>query len=548
MVKVEILKIIYYCRQFGIKRLIQHFWNRIFKRQSKNYAKWFKKHMASPKELENQRGVIFSTRPLISILIINQNSKDVDRTLASIQNQTYDNWELFSYQTQETDGYLAVIDAGVELTPDAFYQCVTHINLRVNTDWIYTDGDLVDWKTDIHVLGLFKPDFSIDYLRSNNYIGPFCLIRKSLLQKYNFNSSFDSVWLYDIYLHLYELTNNVFHIPEVLYHDNASKYDASGLKIINKSLDEKERLILSEHFKRCHIKAEIYNSGIAGIHDVVYSIAGKPLVSIIIPNCNHMEDLKRCIESFEKSIYSNYEIIIVENNSEDTSIFQYYASLNQNLIRVRVLKWKQPFNYSAINNYAVQEAFGDYLLFLNNDTELIDVSGIERMVANCQRDDVGIVGAKLFYPDKSIQHAGTIVGYGGTAAHAFSGLRVHHRGYLAREMIQQDMSAVTAACMMVKRNVFQAVGGFDENIAVAFNDVDFCLKVRQIGMKVIFIPNVTLYHYESKSRGVEDTPEKLRRYNKEVYILRERWKLFMERGDPFYNHNLTLEREMFTPK
>ena len=275
---------------------------------------------------------------------------------------------------------------------------------------------------------------------------------------------------------------------------------------------------------------------------MTYPVKDNPLISIIIPNKDQRDTLKQCLDSVERrSTYQNYEILVVENNSEEAETFAYYEELKQKK-NVRVLTWGGEFNYSAINNFAVREAKGEYLVFLNNDIQVITPGWLEELLANCQRPEVGIVGAKLYYPDDTIQHAGVIIGMGGVAGHAFRGMKRSRTGYLHKASLQMDYSAVTAACMMVERSVFEAIGGFEEALVVAFNDVDLCLRVCQKGYLVVYNPHVELYHYESKSRGADDSKEKVNRFKQETEFMKTRWRDLLKKGDPYYNKNLTLSK------
>ena len=273
-----------------------------------------------------------------------------------------------------------------------------------------------------------------------------------------------------------------------------------------------------------------------------YPVKEEPLISIIIPNKDEKESLKACLESiWEKSTYKNYEILIVENNSQTSEIFRYYEELKEQK-KAKILYWKQGFNYAAINNFAVKEAKGQYYLFLNNDITVIAPNWMEEMLGNCQREEVGAVGAKLYYPDNTIQHAGCVVGLGGIAGHLFINMPRNRTGYLHKASIQQDLSAVTAACIMVKKEAFEKAGGFTEELAVAFNDVDLCLKIRKNGYLIVYNPAVEMYHMESKTRGAEDSKEKVRRFQKEIEYMRCHWIEILKNGDPCYNKNLSLTK------
>ncbi len=301
------------------------------------------------------------------------------------------------------------------------------------------------------------------------------------------------------------------------------------------------RRALEEHYQRLNIPASVENTDIFGIYRTVMKVQGNPMVSVIILNKDHIDDLETCVTSIvEKTRYPDYEILVIENNSEHQETFDYYEELEARCDRVRVLTWTDSFNYASINNFGARHARGDYLILLNNDIEVIAPGWMEEMLGYCQRRDVGIVGAKLFYPDDTIQHAGVVIGMGGIAGHILCRADGKEYGYNARLVTTQDISAVTAACLMISREDFDSIGGFDERYTVAFNDIDLCLKVREQGKLVVFNPYVTLYHYESKSRGLEDTPEKLERFRTEVEYFQQKWKDILKNGDPYYNVNLTL--------
>ena len=288
---------------------------------------------------------------------------------------------------------------------------------------------------------------------------------------------------------------------------------------------EAGRRAIEAHYSRIGVPAAVENAAFYGMYRTKYDWKEKPLVSIIIPNKDHRKDLETCVNSIlEKTTYPNIEFIIVENNSTE----------------------QETFNYSKINNFGADAAKGSYLLLLNNDTEMIDGGAIGEMLGYCMRGDVGIVGAKLLYEDETIQHAGVVLGFCGTAGHSFIGKPRYDTGYFGRILCAQDYSAVTAPCMMVKRSVFDEVGGLTEELAVAFNDIDFCLKVRKTGKLVVYDPYAEWFHYESKSRGYEDSPEKVERFNDEVDTLLRSWREIIEQGDPYYNPNLTLDNSDFS--
>jgi GT2 family glycosyltransferase len=336
------------------------------------------------------------------------------------------------------------------------------------------------------------------------------------------------------------MAGKIVHIPRVLYHwrvHSASTADNPASKLYAYEAGKKA---IEGNLARCGEEGTVTLRSDYGFYDVDYKLRGTPLVSILIPNKDQADTLRTCLESIKKKcMYPSYEILIIENNSTEEATFSYYKELEAQ--GIRVLKYpKQGFNYSAINNFGVKEAKGEYLLFLNNDMEIITPDFMEKMVSNLQRPQIGAVGAKLYYPDNTVQHAGIIIGIGGIAGHAFLGLARGRSGYLHKASLQMNVSAVTAACMMMKKEVFEEVGGFEEELSVAFNDVDLCLRIGKAGYKIVYNPHVELYHYESKSRGAEDDEKKVRRFQSEIEFMRSRWIGLLKAGDPCYNPNLTL--------
>ena len=301
------------------------------------------------------------------------------------------------------------------------------------------------------------------------------------------------------------------------------------------------RRAIKEHYQRMGIDASVEMTERPGWYRSYVKIQDNPKISIIIPNKDHIEDLELCLFSLTKrSTYKNYEILIVENNSEKPETFEYYKKLPDRYPKVKVLTWEKEFNYSAINNFPAKQAEGVYLLFLNNDVEILTPQWIEEMLQICQQKDVAITGAKLYYPDDTIQHAGVVLGLGGIAGHIMCKASREDPGYFGRTVTVQEISAVTAACMMIRTEDFWNAGGFDETFQVAFNDIDLCMKVRAAGKKIVFTPYAELYHYESKSRGLEDTPEKQFRFDKEVKAFEAKWSEQLAKGDPYYSPNLSV--------
>ena len=344
-----------------------------------------------------------------------------------------------------------------------------------------------------------------------------------------------------------EVSRGIRHIPKVLYHWRSHPDSTSENPASKRYAFEAGQRALQAHFDRTGIAAKVSMGAYPGLYRVTYVIPDQePLVSIIIPNKDHADDLRKCVSSIlELSSYRNFEFIIVENGSQTEEIFECYKELGERCENFTVLTWNEGFNYSAINNFGAAKARGEYLLFLNNDTQMTDPDLIAELVGPCLRPEVGAVGARLFYEDGTIQHAGVIIGYGGIAGHAFQGMGGAENGYFSRIICQSDLSAVTAACMLVKRSAFEKAGGFDPVLAVAFNDIDLCLKLRREGYLIVYNPFAVMNHYESKSRGMEDTPGKIARFNKEADVLLRRWADILKNGDPYYNPNLSLDRVDF---
>ena len=448
-----------------------------------------------------------------------------------------------------TGEYIALFDHDDLLHPSALYEVMRAI-CEHGADFIYTDENTFSEEPRDAYNPHFKPDFSPDTLRSYNYICHLSVFSRELLDSVGyFRSEYDGSQDYDLILRLTEKAKKVFHIRKILYYWRAHKNSVAqdvGAKPYTVTAAKKA---LAAHLERCGLKGEVLDSSVPTTYHIKYEIDGNPLISVIIPNKDHTDDLDICLESlYEKSLYKNFEVIIVENNSTEKETLEYYEALTKKHGNIKIVKWEGNFNYSAINNFGVSYAKGEYILLLNNDVEIINGSCLEEMLMFAQRKDVGAVGAKLYYSDDTVQHAGVILGLGGTAGHAHKHFGRSHPGYMARASIAQNLTACTAACLMMRRDVFDEVGGLTEELAVAFNDIDFCMKVRQKGYLVVYNPYAELYHYESKSRGLEDTPEKLERFHKEIRTFETRWPEIMKNGDPYYNPNLSLETQDFSLK
>lgn len=475
--------------------------------------------------------------------------------------------------------WIAFLDHDDLLAPDALFEAVSMIQKGVCDatgglaatafcgkpekgtpyDIIYTDEDKVDMDGKVHFQPHLKPDFNVDLLRSNNYITHFTLVRRTLLEQVGeIRAEYDGAQDYDFILRCAEKARAIGHVPRILYHWRSHRESTSENPFSKQYAVDAGKRAIEAHLKRLGTEGEVLPTKDMGFYSVRYQLTEEPLVSIIIPSKDEVESLKKCLASIEKSAYRNYEVIIVENNSAPET-FAYYRQIAGEEIkengvrkyegtlsggqRLCIAVWTEGFNYSGLNNFGAAQAKGSYFLLLNNDIELMDTECLTELLTTCDRPEVGIVGAKLYYPDKTVQHAGIVVGIGGNARgiaqNMFMGLSGARSGYLHKASLTMDYSAVTAACLMVKRNVYEAVGGFEEKLAVAFNDVDFCLKVRKMDLLVVYQPRAKAWHYESKSRGAEDSPEKVARFQREIEYMRNQWISILKNGDPYYNPNFS---------
>ena len=550
------------------------------------YGPWREQYCAKEEDLARQKNHKFSYCPKISVVVPAYRTPEIflRQMIESLEKQSYENWELVIGNASPEDetmarilkeytgkdprvknvpipenigiaentnaalaaaagNFVGFMDHDDLLAPDALFEIAIRLEKDPSIDAFYTDEDKVRTDLSEYFQPHFKPDFNIDLLRSNNYITHFFVVRTNLIRQVGgFRREYDGAQDYDFIFRCTEAAKHICHIPEVLYHwrtHQASTADNPASKMY--AFDAGKRAI-EAHLKRQGVEGTVSHTKDLGFYQVEYPVQGNPLVSILIPNKDQKDTLKQCLDSvFSKTAYANYEVIIIENNSQEKETWEYYEELKQR-DNVKIVTWESGFNYSAINNFGEKSSSGEYLLFLNNDVEVINPHWMEELLGNCQRKEVGIVGAKLYYPDDTIQHAGTIIGIGGIAGHAFLNMPRSRSGYLHKASLQMDLSAVTAACMMMKRSVFESLGGFEEKLAVAFNDVDLCLRCVKAGYLVVYNPKVELYHYESKSRGSEDSEEKVRRFQQEIEFMRTRWIDLLKQGDPYYNKNLTLSK------
>ena len=411
-------------------------------------------------------------------------------------------------------------------------------------DALYCDEDLL-LEDGTYANPHFKPDFNLDLLRCHNYITHLLCVRSDYARSFELRREYDGAQDYDFILRLAERTSRIAHVPEVLYHWRVSKTSTAGNPSAKSYAQTMGRKALEEHFARQGLRATVEDSEIPFLYRTRYEIKTESLISILIPNKDSVEVLSRCIESiYKKTLYRNYEIIIIENNSEEIGTFEYYERISNQYDNLKVVYWEGEFNYSAINNYGASFAAGRYLLLLNNDIEVISPNWLDSMLGFCQRDDVGIVGAKLLYPDDTIQHAGVAMSYCegphemGGPIHVFANIDETDPGYMHRTQFSQDVSMVTGACLMTKRTLFDSLGGLNESYQVAYNDVDYCLRARRANMLVVYDANIRLYHYESFSRGSDKHGRKARRFISEQGRLRSDWPECFIDPDPYYGKRL----------
>lgn len=583
-------KSVLYFKKNGLGKTIKRIVVKILKIDENNYREWFQRNQPKPEELEEQKNTRFEYQPVISIVVPTYKTPlhFLREMIDSVRGQSYQRWELCIADGSEGDlavekelkkyaeldsrivyrileknegisgntnqalelatgEYVGLFDHDDILAPNALFEVVKALQEK-EYDILYTDEDKISGDKKEHNDPNFKPDFSMDLFCSHNYITHFFVVKRSIIQKIGgFRAEYDGSQDYDLMFRCIEEAEHIRHIPKILYHWRVHMNSVAGDPTSKMYAYEAGKKAIEDHFKRVGIEASVEHTGLWGMYHVKYGTPGNPLVSIIIPNKDHIKDLDQCIQSiYQKSSYKEFEIIIVENNSEKEETFHYYEKIQSIYSDLRVVKWEGKFNFSAINNFGVQFANGEYLLFLNNDTEMINETALEELVGVCIRDEVGAVGAKLLYADDTVQHAGVVIGFGGYAGHVHVGIGRYDYGYMVRARINCNYSAVTAACMLTKRSVFEQVGGFDEQFEVACNDVDYCLKLREIDKLIVYNAFSEWYHYESKTRGYEDEPEKVMRFKNEVKKFQKKWPGILEKGDPYYNPNFPVTQAPFT--
>jgi len=574
----------------GLVRLYKFFF--LAKR---GYRYWIRENEPQEQELLKQRLKIntFSHKPLISLVVPvwNTPKQILSQTISSVLQQTYENWELCiadgnSEQDTKTSllnwaqtdprikikflsenkgmaentntalalatgEFIGFLDHDDMLAPFALFEVASAIRKYPNADLFYSDEDLVSKDGKKRFDPHFKPAFSPDLLRSSNYITHFLIVRKTLGDKIGWlRSGFEGAQDYDLTLRSAEQAREIVHIPKVLYHwrtwpaSTTNTFRASSVG--KKQANDSGKKALQEHLERCGINAIVEDGPVLTTYQVKYAIPDSPFISIIILNRDHSNELRNCIDSIRtKSSYGHYEVIVIENSSQEKETFRLYEEIEKNL-SIKIIEYKQPFNFARANNFAVEHTRGDVLLFLNNDIEVISHDWLERMLEHAMRRNVGAVGSKLYYPNDTIQHAGIILGIDGFAGHVSKHFSRKFPGDLNRLTLIQNYSAVTGACLMIRREVFQKVGGFDEGYELAVSDIDLCLKIVSNHYLIVWTPYAELYHHESKTRGYEVLPEQQARFMRETAYFSRKWALWMEEGDPCYNPNLSREYADFS--
>lgn len=587
-----------YFKYNGLSALTKKTYNKLFNPAMKPviYADWIKKHLPSDRVLARQRADHFENGPKFSIVVpLYKTPEDfLVQLVDTVKAQTYGNWELVLSDGSGADSPLnALLDkleasdtrikavrnncqlhiaentnAAIEaatgdyitfcdhddlLVPSALYENACVIRSHPDAEFIYTDEDKIG-VGDRYMQPNLKPEFDSDFLRSVNYICHLTTVKKNLIDKVGMlDPAFDGAQDYDFVLRATEATKAIYHIPKILYHWRFFEGSTAANPESKLYAFEAGKRAVQAHYDRLGIPAEVVMGQFPGLYRTIYHWPETPRVSVLIPNKDHIEDLDKCLKSIDKGrVYPNLEIIVIENNSTEAETFAYYKELEARDSRVKVVTYvpdKKGFNYSAINNYGATFATGEYLYLLNNDTEFISDDVIGELAGFCQRDDVAACGSLLYYEDNTIQHAGVIVGWGGVAGHAFVNQKRGETGYQHRVICQQDLSACTAASLMVKKAVFDEIGGFTEDLAVAFNDIDLCMKIRKAGYLIVYNPYCELYHYESKSRGLDKgNKEKFDRFVREMNYFQKQWPEILRDGDPYYNPNFSMVTQDFSLK
>jgi GT2 family glycosyltransferase len=536
--------------------------------------------------LVRQCSAAFRNAPVISVVVpvYNPPAEYLEAMIASVRVQTYPHWELCladasthphvrpileKHREQDprvkvaylakNDGivgnsnaaitlaqgeFLALLDHDDTLAPFALFEVAQAILRSPDADFLYSDEDKLD-SQGRRVLPYFKPGWSPDTLRTHNYICHLAVLRRSLVIKIGgFRPGYDGSQDHDLLLRAGEHARQVIHIPQILYHWRMHPNSTAANPDSKTYAYEAGRRAVADHLARTGHHAEVLHGETVGYYQPIYRVHPQPLVSIIVPNRDQPQLLQGCVDAIKQSGHAHFELLIVENGSKDPATDQLYTELARDP-RIRILPYSGAFNYSAVNNFAVSQASGELLLFLNNDVRLVDPRWLEVLVRFAVQPGVGAVGAKLLYEDGTIQHAGIALGLGGIAGH----MHLHYpglaKGHMCRLLYSQNVSAVTGACLMTTKSAFEQVGGFDEGFALAYNDVDLCLKLRQAGYRIIWAPDARLTHLESKSRGSDLSPERAERLARESALFQAKWQALLDAGDPYYSPHFRRDRPDF---
>ncbi len=586
-IKNNLNKVKYYFRRYGFLEVSKKIFKRAFhikenrKTNQEQYKIWMEKNNLSQEEIERQENYKFEYSPKISVIVPMYNTNEVffKELIESLKNQTYSNWELCLADGSESQNeslkqyyennekikykflnenrgisentnsaidmasgeYIGFLDHDDLLSQDALFEIVKVINEKENAEFIYSDEDKIDEKYE-RFEPYFKPDYSPETLACNNYITHFVVVKRELIDKVGkLNSEFNGAQDFDFVLRATKEAKEVVHISKILYHWRVHKSSTANVADAKPYAYEAGKRAVEAHIKRLGKKAQVEDGqDVPGIYKIKYEIEGNPKVSILIPNKDNINLLKTCIDSILKlTTYKNYEIVVIENNSEKKETLEYYNEISKNE-KIRIINSGiKEFNYSKIINFGVQNVSGEFVLQLNNDTKVLTPDWLENMVGYAQNKEIGAVGARLYYEDKTIQHAGIIVGLSGIAGNMLVNLPYGKHAYFGREAATRNVSAVTGACLLCRKELYEEVGFMDEEkFKVAFNDVDFCLKLLEKGYRNVYNPYSELIHYESKSRGYEYTKEQEERFNKESENFKSKWKKYID-YDLYYNINFT---------
>ena len=551
----------------------------------------FRSDIPLKRELKAQKTATFPYMPKISIIVplYNTPQKFLKEMIDSVYNQSYSNWQLVLADASDKDlpyikstvdsyndsrivyeklaenkgisentnkgfaladgDYLALLDHDDVILPNALYENVKAIN-ETGAQVLYSDEITLDGELKHLIQFHFKIDYAPDFLRGVNYITHFLVFERKLFEQVGAyeDARFDGAQDFDLTLRLSEKANKVHHIPKVLYYWRGHAGSTANDMSTKMYAFEAGRAAVQAHLDRVGLKGQVSIQKYPGSYRTVYEVEGNPQVSIVIPNKDHIEDLSRCIDSiFALGGWDNVQVIVVENNSTEKETFEYYEKITARNSKVQVVYYKGGFNFSAICNFGVQYATGDHILLLNNDVEFVSENFVKEMLSYSQRPDVGAVGAKLYYPDGYLQHAGVIIGINGSAGHSHKGLADarNNTGDMYRLVTTQNYLAVTGACLMVKTELYKKFPLDEENFAVAYNDVDFCLRLYEAGYLNVFTPYSEGVHYESKSRGLDETDKPNLRYEGEKARFAEKWQKYFNYSDPYYNPHFTLLYENY---